>query len=299
MIEVYDLIIIGAGAAGMSAAIYAARYKINVAIISTDVGGLSNEAHLVENWPGVISKSGLELMGDFKKHVEQYDVPIIEEEVTSIKKDVTFTVQTKKNEYQSKTIIFALGTKRRKLNVPGEEDFAGKGVSYCFTCDGPLFKDKTVAMVGGGDAAGTGALMLAEYAKKVYLIVRSDLKAEPVTIDNIKKNPKIEIILNSTINEILGEALVNKIKLNDGKELDVDGVFIEVGHIPSTTLAKEVGVELSNHNEIKVNDEMKTNVEGLFSAGDITDKSAVLRQIVTAAAQGAIASLSVFKYLKQ
>ena len=153
--------------------------------------------------------------------------------------------------------------------------------------------------MGGGNSALKSAMLLSEYAKKVYLIVRSDLKAEPVTIDNIKKNPKIEIILNSTINEILGEALVNKIKLNDGKELDVDGVFIEVGHIPSTTLAKEVGVELSNHNEIKVNDEMKTNVEGLFSAGDITDKSAVLRQIVTAAAQGAIASLSVFKYLKQ
>jgi thioredoxin reductase (NADPH) len=289
----YDLVIIGAGAAGMAAAIYAARYKLNTAIISKDVGGLTNEAYLVETWPGILSKTGIDLMQDFKKHVEKFDVPIISEEVKEIEKG--FKIKTDKNQYETKAIIFAQGTKRRTLDVPGEEEFKGKGVSHCFTCDGPLFKDKIVAIAGGGDAAGTGALMLAEHAKKVYMLARSTLKAEPLTIEQINKNEKIELMEHTSITEILGDAMVNKIKLNNGKEIELDGVFVEVGHIPLSDLAKNLGVELNDNNEIKVNDNMETNVEGVFAAGDITDKSAVLRQLVVAAAQGAIAAQSVFK----
>lgn len=295
----YDLIIIGAGAAGMTAAIYAARYKLNVAIISKDVGGLTNEAYIVENWPGVLEKTGIELMQDFKKHVDKFNVPIITEEIKEIKKGETFKLKTAKNEYETKSIIFAQGTKRKKLNVSGEEEFEGKGVSYCFTCDGPLFKDKIVAIVGGGDAAGTGALMLAEHAKKVYMIVRSTLKAEPVTKEQIENNEKIEVLENTSITEILGETVLKKANLNTGKELELNGIFVEIGHIPLSDLAKQMDVELNDHNEIKVNDKMETNVEGAFAAGDVTDKSAVLRQIVTAAAEGAIAALASFKYSKR
>ncbi len=294
----YDLIIIGSGPAGMTAAIYAARYKLNTLIISEDIGGLMNESHLVENWPGVESISGKELAHNFRKHVEAYHIPIIEEEVISIKKNKEFLVGTKNKNYEAKSIILALGTKRRKLNVPGEEKYAGRGVSYCFTCDAPIFRNKTVAMIGGGDSAAKGSLLLSEYAKKVYLIVRSEFKAEELTIDQIKRTKNIEIIMKANVKEILGDKVVRKIKLDIGKEIDVDGVFIEIGHIPSTTLAKEIGVKLNSHEEIIVDDEMKTNVEGVFAAGDITDKSAVLRQIVTAAAQGAIAALAAYKHIK-
>lgn len=295
--EVYDTIIIGAGPAGMTAAIYAIRYQLKVLIISKDVGGIANLAHKIENWPGIISITGPDLMQNFKIHLEALGVKILQEEVVKLSSGFEITTAGGKT-FKSKTLILALGTVRRKLNVPGEDEFIGKGVSYCFTCDGPMFRNKIVCVVGGSNSAAMAALMLAEYAKKVYLIYRKEsLRADPVLVDRINKNKKLEVLYNSEITKIIGTKFVEKIVLNTGKELPMEGVFIEIGGIPSTDLAKELGVKLDEHSSITVDDNMQTNVPGVYAAGDITNTP--LDQVVTACADGAKAAYSVFNHLKQ
>jgi len=298
--EEYELVIIGAGPGGMTAAIYAARYKIKTLIISKDVGGLGNEAHIVENWPGIIKIPGTELMQNFKKHVESLGVKIMQEEVDKLeKKNNSFQVTTANSKtFNAKTLILALGSVRRKLNIPGEAEFIGKGVSYCTTCDAPLFKDKTVCVVGGRNSAVMSAIVLAKYAKKVYIIYRRDaLRAEPYLRDDLKNYKNIEIIYNAEVTKIEGTKFVEKITLKDGKEMPMEGVFIQVGQIPSTTLAKELNLKLNEKKSIITDKEMATNVPGVYAVGDIRDTP--LKQIVTAAGDGATAAFSVFKYLKK
>jgi len=296
MADEYDVIIIGAGPAGMTAAIYAARYKLKTMIISKDVGGVANYAHKVENWPGIVSITGTELMQNFKKHVEALGVKILNEEVDKIKNK--FEIVTSENKtFKSKTLIIALGTIRRKLNIPGESEFAGKGISYCTTCDAPFFKDKTVCVVGGKNSAVMSALLLSEYAKKVCIIYRQDkLNATPALVEQAEKNKKIEVLFNAEVAEIHGDKFVEKIKLKDGKEMDMQGVFIQIGGIPSTVLIKQINVKLDEHDYIIVDPSMKTNVEGVYAAGDITNTS--LRQVITACGDGAKAAYSAFHYLK-
>lgn len=294
---IYDTIILGAGPAGMTAAIYAARYKLKTLVISKDVGGIANLAYKVENWPGIVSISGTELMQNFKKHVQSLGIEIVEDEVGKIIKK--FEIVTKGNKrFKAKTLIFAFGTVRRKLNVPGEDEFIGRGVSYCTVCDAPMFRNKTVCVVGGSNSAAMAALLLSEYAKKVYLIYRkAQLRADPMLVERVKKNPKIEVIYNAKISEIIGKKFVEKIVLEDGKEMPMEGIFIEAGGIPSTDLAKELGVNLNENNSIIVDDKMQTNVPGVFAAGDITNTP--LDQIVTACSDGAKAASSAFHYLKK
>ncbi|MDP2909306.1 MAG: FAD-dependent oxidoreductase [Nanoarchaeota archaeon] len=295
--DVYDTIIIGAGPAGMTAAIYAVRYKLKTLVISKDVGGVANLAHKIENWPGITSITGIELMQSFKKHVEALGVKILQDEVVKLASGFEVVTSGGKK-FKSKTLILALGTVRRKLNVPGEDEFIGRGVSYCTTCDGAMFKNKTVCVVGGSNSAAMAALLLAEYAKKVYIIYRKEaLRADPILIERIAKNKKIEVIYNAEITKILGMKFVEKIILNNSKELPMEGVFIEIGGIPSTDLAKEIGVKLDEHNSIIADANMNTNVPGVFAAGDITNT--FLDQVVTACGDGAKAAYSAFNHLKK
>jgi len=298
--ETYDLLILGAGSAGYGAAIYAARYKLKTAIIGMEPGGLLNEAHIVENYAGYPSISGRELMEKFRESITHLKVPIIEEYITELKKDGEFyLVKTDKNTHKTKTLIIALGTERRKLGLESEKAFAGRGVSYCFTCDGPFYKDKeAVGVVGGSDSAAMAALLLADYAKKVYIIYRKGkLRAEPIYFDKIGQKGNIELVYNANVVEILGDKFVEKVKLDTGKELKLNGLFIEIGQIPNTKLAKDLGVELDPKGYIKTNHQQKTNLPGVFSAGDIC--TTPLRQAIVGAGEGAVAALSAYNFVNQ
>lgn len=296
--KVFDILIIGAGAAGLTAGIYSARYALNVAIISKDTGGLAATAHKICNYPGFEDISGFELMHRVSEQAKKLGVKIFNEEVLEIKKKKElFIVKTSKNEYYSKKVIFSGGMQRRKLNVPGEERLYGRGVSYCATCDGGFFKNKVVSVVGGSDAALTSALLLAEFASKVYIIYRKESfsRAEPAWVKLVDSEKKIEKLFNEEVVEILGENKVESIKLNSGRELKSDGIFIEIGSEPKLELIKNLDIELER-GFIKVNKKQETTLHGFYSAGDITNNE--LKQIVTASSQGAIAAFSCFEELK-
>lgn len=293
----YDIIIIGAGAAGLTAALYAYRYNLNTLLISKDIGGVTLEAHSIENFPGYKGITGIELIKQWVDHIKSLKVEIQLDDVVNIEKQKDNFVITTKNgkKFQSKTVILALGMKRKHLNIEDEDKFLGKGVSYCATCDGPLYKNKIVAVIGGGDTALMDAQFLVEHAKKVYIIHRRDeLRAEPKREEQIKKNKKVEIIYNTNVKEIKGKDFVSSIVLDNKTELKVDGIFIDVGFIPSIDIIKKLNVRCDEHDYIIVNNKQETNIPGLFAAGDITFNS--LKQIITAAAEGAIAAFSAFRY---
>jgi len=298
--EIHDIIIIGAGSAGMTCAIYAARYGMTSLVISEDVGGLMNDAYPVENYPGYVSISGFELMQKFKEQMDALKIDMIAEEVKDIKKGSVFEVFTNAGSYKGKTVVIATGSKRRKLGVPGEENFKGKGVHYCAICDAPLYKGKIAAVAGGSDAAAQSALLLAKYAKKVYIIYRKEeIRAEPMHKKKISEAKNIEIINNTNITEVGGDKFVNYVVLDKkhGKsnELKLDAVFVEIGSEPSIGLAKKIGVKINEKNEIVTNDKKETNIEGLFAAGDVTND--YLKQAVVAAADGAKAAFSAYLHL--
>jgi thioredoxin reductase (NADPH) len=291
----YDLIIIGGGPSGLTAAIYAARFDLKAVIIAKEIGGYMAESPQIENYPGFISISGLELAELMKKQVEHLGVKIIEEEVVEVKKG--FSVKTKSNTtYQGKNILIAMGTERRKLGIPGEDEFAGRGVAYCATCDAALFRNKVVAVVGGANSAVVSALLLAKFAKEVHILYRNKpLRADAFWIDKLKDFKNIEVHCCTTIKEIKGSKKVEKVILQDDSEMKLDGVFIEIGSIPVAGLSKSLGVELDENGCIKVNLKQETNIKGIYAAGDITGGSNNLRQIITACAEGAVAVDSINK----
>ena len=309
----YELIIIGGGPAGCTAAIYAKRFLIDTLIIAKRFGGLVNDAEIIDNYPGLPEMKGEELAKKFFEHMLKYKPDYLEDEVLRIeKKGGLFKVITREHEIFGKAIIVATGEVHRELNVEGEKELRGKGVSYCAICDAPLFKNRIVAVIGGGNTAFIDAQLLAKYAKKVYLIHRRKwFRADPIEVEKVKKNEKIEIITPYIIKRIVGNERVEKIILEktkeengkifpsgETKELEVNGVFVDIGLVPVTQIVKDLGVKIDEKGYIVVDDEMKTNIEGLFAAGDVTNKAAKLRQIVVAASQGAIAAFSAYKYLK-
>ncbi len=298
--EEYDLIIIGGGCAGYPAAIYAARFNLKTLVIASEKGGLITTTHLVENYPGFISLSGPELAEKLEEHVKANNVPIENDIVKSVgKKGKYFIVKTEisEKEYKSKAIVLATGTKHRHLGVPGEKEFQGRGVSYCATCDGPFFKNKTVAIVGGSDSAAKEAMVLSQNSSKVYMFIRSHLKAEPINADRIRKIENVEIIEGVNVKEIKGDKLVQKVLLDNGKEIELQGIFIAIGMLPQNELAKSLGVKLNEKGEIIIDREARTNVEGIFAAGDVTNAS--WKQGITAAAEGSFAGYSAFEYINQ
>lgn len=294
---VYDVIIIGAGPAGMNAAVYSARSMLKTLIIGELEGGMMGEAHEICNFLSYKKILGSELAMKMKEHVESLGVEIKNERVEKITKNEIFTVKTSSNEYQARKIIYAAGSSKNKLELENESRLTGKGISYCATCDAAFYKNKITGVVGGSDAALTAALLLANYAEKVYIIYRQEkfFRAEPTWIKQVEENEKITCIFNATITELKGEEKLEAVKLSNGEELNMDGLFIEIGSTPNTELVKELGVELEE-GRIKVDKYKRTNIKGLFAAGDVTNTP--LKQVITAAADGAIAARKAFEEVK-
>ncbi len=300
--EKYDIAIVGTGAAGLTAAIYSCRYKMKTVVCGELAGGTATLAHKIENYPGIPSISGVELMQNMQKQVESFGATIVNSKVSGVKKaDKEFVVKCENGqEFEAATVVLATGSTRRKMNIPGEKEFLGKGVSYCVTCDGPFFKNKEVAVIGGGDAGVTGALMLSEYAKKIYIIHRGDqFKAEPTWVEKMKERENIETIMNTNTLSFEGDVKLQYIKIdkphNGSDQIKVDGAFIEIGSIPSTELAKKMGVKINERGRIIVDEKQMTSISNVFAAGDVTDNSSEFDQITTALAEGSIAAFSAYK----
>ncbi len=297
---VYELIIIGAGPAGITAAVYSARKRLDFLVISKDIGGQAALSGDIENYTGYQFVSGIELTQKFQEHMRQFDVQLKEGEgVVDIKKtgDI-FEVSTDRDaKYQARSIIIASGKKSRLLNVPGEAEFKNKGVTYCATCDGPLFKGYDVAVIGGGNSALDAALQLVKIANKVYLInINPDVTGDAIMKEKLEASSNVTIINNANTKAILGDKFVTGIEVEvegEKKALDVKGVFIEIGYIPSCDFANIVAK--NEYGEIIVDNQNATNVPGIFAAGDVTDVAE--KQIIIAAGEGSKASISVFKYL--
>lgn len=304
MKNIYDLVIIGAGPAGITAGIYAGRKKINTLLLSKDFVGQTGKALLIENYPGFEQIEGAELAARFKRHLEKFKIEIKEEDAVELKKNKDFfEIKTKNFEYSAKGVIIASGAKPKFLGVPGEKEFVGRGISYCTICDAPFFKDKTVAVAGSGNSGVEASLELTKYAKKVYILeFYSKLKADEINQEKIKKNNKIETILSAQIKEIKGEKFVKSIIYQDQnnkklREIFLDGVFIQIGWEPAADFAKGL-VNFNEKNEIEINlltNETKT--PGLFAAGDVT--CVPFKQMIIAAGEGAKAALSCYDYLKK
>ncbi|WP_457559463.1 NAD(P)/FAD-dependent oxidoreductase [Candidatus Harpocratesius sp.] len=296
----YHVIIIGGGPAAVSAAIYTHRFDFKTLIIGQEYGGAISRTYLIENYPGFFDVSGFDLMDAFQKHYEHFNIPYIFETVTKIEKEAEgkFVVTASGGEkYESCAVIVATGGKYRKLNIPGEEEFHGRGVSYCATCDGPFFRDKTIIVVGGSDSAAVEALFLSKFGKKVYIVYRRDkIRSEPINTQRVNENEKIEIITNTTLKRIIGKDKVEAVEFHDGTIFPTDAVFIEIGEIPQSDLVKDLGVNLNEKGEILVDKFAQTNVPGIFAAGDVTDIRE--KQVITAAAQAVSAAYSVRDYIE-
>jgi len=304
---IYDLIIIGAGPAGLTASIYASRYQIKHLLIGSQLGGTMVWASMVENYPGFESITGADLSQKMIEQVKKLGVEIKNTGIVQIKrKETNFELKTENDELiGAKSLIIATGTQRQKLNIPGESEYLGKGVSYCSTCDAAFFKEKIVAVVGGSNAAVMSAMHLAAIAQKVYLIYRKKpLRADPIWVERAQKESKIEIIYETNVMEIMGDdQKVTALKLDrpyqGNEQLKVDGLFIEIGGVPGTELVKLLGVELDEKGYIKVKPDMSTNIASVFAAGDVANAAGELQQIITAASEGALAANGVYQYLKE
>jgi thioredoxin reductase (NADPH) len=302
--ETYDTIIIGAGVTGFGAAMYAGRLGLKTLVIGEIPGGTIINTNIVENYPGFKKLTGQELADNIKEHALDYKefISVIEDRVTGIeKKSGKFIVKIRDNEYESKTIIYATGSKWRELEVPGHEEFKNKGVHYCALCDAFFYRGKTVAVVGGSDAAAKDALVLSEHAKKVYIIYRKEeIRAEPVNKKRISEKKNIEIINNRNVVEIRGDetgvthVILDK-EYKNSKKLDLAGVFIAIGHVPLSEMAKKLGVELNQKGEIRINRKSETNVPGFYAAGDVVDTH--FKQAITGVAEGVLAAYSAYEYI--
>ena len=301
----YDVVIAGQGAAAFAAGLYAARYQIKSLIIGETFGGETATGGLIENYPGYPEIDGFDLMLKFKEQVEKYDVPIIDDKVDSVKKQENlFQVKTFGGEmFSAGTVILAVGRNRRTLNLKNEEEWVGRGVSYCSTCDAPMHKNNVVAIVGGGNAAVEGALLLSRYASTVYLIYRKEefTRPEPISLQQLNQSKNIKQVMSTNVTQLNGVDGLDSISIdkayNGVSEIDVDGIFIEIGADPRVEIPNQLQLELNEKNEVIVDSEMRTNVEGIFAAGDLCNSSGDLKQTITAASQGAIAATSTYHYI--
>ena len=307
----YDFIVLGAGGTGLAAAMYAARLGLKTLVLGhshgteSNIGGVITTTYVVENYPGFKQISGPELAKKIEEHALSYDlVTVKRERALSIKKEKGFfIVKAAKTVYNAKTILFATGTKWRKLpdTCLNASKFDNKGVSYCALCDAPLYKNKVVAIVGGSDTAAKDALLLTNYAKKVYMIHRSsEIHPEPINLARVKKNKKIEVINNANIKELLGKEHLTGVILDrtykGKKQVDINGLFVAIGSVPLSDLAKPLGVKTNEKGEIKINHmTSETNIQGVFAAGDITDKH--FKQLIIGVADGCTAAYSAYEYI--
>ena len=305
---IYDTIIIGGGPAGAAATVYAARKKLKALLITSDFGGQSAVSSDIENWIGEEKITGLELAEKLEKHVRrQHEIEVkMPEKVAAVAMNegpnCIFEVHTDKDgTYRSKTLIIASGARRRRLNVPGENKFDGKGVAFCSTCDAPLFKDLEVAVVGAGNSALETVIDLLSYAKKIYLLIRQEeMKGDPITQEKVTKSPQVGIVKNAEVQEIIGDQMVTGLRYKDGKthevkELKVEGVFVGIGSVPNSDFIKNV-VQTNENREIVINHlTAETSKKGVFAAGDVTDDP--FKQNNISAGDGVRAALSAYNYI--
>ncbi len=298
----YDTLVIGGGPAGLNAALYAKRKGLNVGIITERLGGQVMDTSTVENYLGYTSMTGEGLVGKFIEHVQHLEVPVLKEvRVKELsRKGGLHRVHLQNGEvYQSRTIVLATGSKPRKLGIPGEKEFSGKGVAYCAICDGPFFEGLDVVIAGGGNTAVESAIDLAKIAARVDLVHRSQFRADQVLIDQLDKYENIHVHLDTQMEEIIGEAMVTGIKVLDKKTgerriMNTNGIFVEIGYLPNSDPFKDY-VKINDRKEIIVDEYGRTNVDGVFAAGDIT--TIPYKQIVISAGDGAKAALAVNDYL--
>ena len=302
----YDVIIVGQGAAAYAAGLYAARYQMRSLVIGETFGGETAIGGLIENYPGYAGIDGFELMMKMKQQVETYGVQIVDERVDTITRDNDcFEARSATGLYQGASVILAVGRERRKLGLPHEDEWTGKGVSFCATCDAPLYRGKVAAVVGGGNSAVEGAILLAKYASKAYIIYRGEsfTRPEPINRRLLEESPNLEVVLKANVVELKGKdgltGVVVDQQRNGTQELALDGLFIEIGADPRVELAQQLGVKLADSGEVAVDNVMHTSVPGVFAAGDLTDASSALKQTITAAAQGAIAAMSAYAYVSE
>jgi alkyl hydroperoxide reductase subunit F len=295
----YDLIIIGAGPAGITAAVYAARKKMETLVITKDIGGQAASSGDIENYTGYQFITGPELAEKFEEHLRQYNIVLKEgETVTEIRKTGNvITVRTDRGSYEAKAAIIASGKRTKELKVPGEKEYKNRGVTYCATCDGPLFAHKTVAVIGAGNSALDACLQLIKIAQHIYLInIASQLGGEAVMREQVEASDKVTVLNNTVVTAITGDKMVEGINIRrEGREekMAVRGVFVEIGLMPNAEFAPDI--EKNGLGEIKVNLRNETNIPGIFAAGDVTDVPE--KQIIIAAGEGSKAALAAFSYL--
>ncbi|MFB6203572.1 MAG: NAD(P)/FAD-dependent oxidoreductase [Candidatus Nanohaloarchaea archaeon] len=296
-----DLIIVGGAASALSAAIYAVRSGMDVLVVTDEYGGQINNTDVVENYLGIKSISGPDLADRYVEHMREYGVDEeVGEKVVDVRKDDVFEVETESGDvFESHAVILATGGSRRRLDVPGEEELRNRGVAYCAVCDGPLYQGEEVAVVGGGYAGTEAAVYLSDIAEKVYVLNRSrELSGEEITIEKLKDAENVEVLSEASTTEILGDDLVDGLRYEqDGeeKELEVTGVFIEIGTVPNSDVTDLVETDDSGY--IQVDEDFRTGTEGLYAAGDVTDVGA--QQLVVSAGQGCQAALNASDYVKE
>lgn len=297
----YDVVIIGAGPAGITASVYAARKRMRLAVITQDIGGQAAWSGDIENYTGYQFITGPDLAAKFQEHMSSYEIPVREgESVTDIRRQAeNVLVTTDKAAYEAQCVIVASGKRTRKLNVPGEKEFKNKGLTYCATCDGPLFSGKTVAVIGGGNSALDAALQMMRIAGKIYLVSNAGtLTGDAIMREKIRSSPLIEFLLNTEVTAVKGDKFVTGLAVRSGgrqRELEVQGVFVEIGLIPNSDFARTLAQNESG--EIVVNKHNETSVQGIFAAGDVTDVPE--KQIIIAAGEGAKAALGAFRYISR
>ncbi len=296
----YDVLIIGTGPAGYTSALYSARYNLDTIQIGEMPGGLISEAPEVCNYPGFKSITGMELSNKMEDHVKEMGVEVVYDEVEEIQgDDLDFTVVTSRGEYEAKKIIIATGQERRRLGLDRENEFKGKGVSYCATCDAAFYNDKKVGVVGGGDAALASALLLSDHAEEVYILYRRDefFRPEPIRIKEVEQKENINSVFGVNVEELIGDEKLEEVRLDNSEKLELDGLFIEIGSTPNSDIAEEIDVELVDDGYISTDEERRTNIDGIYAAGDVIDSP--LKQAITAAGQGAEAAASAYEDLKK
>lgn len=301
----YDVVIVGSGAAGLSAALYARRYNMNTLVFEGEFGGETATAGKIENYPGILSIDGYDLMKIMKEQGKALGVQFVEGRVQKIERqEKHFLVTGEQERVLAKTVILGIGSKRRHLGLPKEDELTSRGVHYCVTCDGPVFAGKTVAMIGGGDSSVKGVNFLGEYAQKIYFIVRGKgIVAEPINFEQMKKlGDKVEVLLETEVKELVGDKRLEKIVLSKpykgSAELVLDGMFVEIGYDPDQTFVQQLGLQADEGGYTKVDNMMRTNIPGVFGAGDSTNHFGRFKQDITAAALGAVAATSAYEYNK-
>jgi thioredoxin reductase (NADPH) len=308
LIENYDVIIVGGAAAGLTAAIYTSRRRLNTLILTKDLGGQAILTRHVCNYPGFLDVTGADLMKRFEKQAKGSGAEIIFDEVTQITQDgADYLVKTATKQFKARAVILAFGKTPRSLNVPGEDRFYGKGVSYCATCDAPLYKSKTVAIVGGGNSALDATILLSGVVNRVYLIHRRDeFRGFESFVEEVSGKKNVELVLSSVIAEIKGDTavrsiIVKNLKTNQAREIAVDGIFVEIGYDVNPDMIKGL-VKLDEYNQVVINEKCQTFYPdkneirpGIFAAGDVTN--ILFKQIVVAAGEGAKAGLEVYNYI--